>query len=101
MSPHIHAKWRMKHPKNFAPRLYILMRIGMSSNKKIVYPLIIWGLGASFLFYKYILEVSPGVMSNELMRYFSIGGAQMGNLAATYFYAYLIMQVPMGFLLDR
>ena len=35
------------------------------------------------------------------MRFFALDGEQMGNLAASYFYAYFIMQIPMGILLDR
>lgn len=65
------------------------------------YPWLVWGLGAVFLFYKYLLETSPGVMSMSLMRDFAITGTQLGNLAASYFYAYLIMQIPMGVFTDR
>ena len=62
---------------------------------------IIWGLSALFMFYKYAIEVSPSVMTQDLMRTFNINGAETGNLAACYFYAYLIMQIPAGLLLDR
>jgi len=62
---------------------------------------IIWLLSALFIFYKYALEVSPSIMANELMRAFSLTGAQMGNLAATYYYAYMLMQIPAGLLIDR
>ncbi|MBY0530109.1 MAG: MFS transporter [Rhabdochlamydiaceae bacterium] len=62
---------------------------------------IIWFLSAFFMFYKYALEVSPSVMTKTLMSTFEISGAQLGNFAATYFYAYLIMQIPAGLLLDK
>lgn len=62
---------------------------------------IIWLLSALFMFYKYAIEVSPSVMTSDLMREFSLTGAQMGNLAASYFYAYLIFQIPAGLLIDR
>jgi MFS family permease len=61
----------------------------------------IWLLSAFFMFYKYALEVSPSVMTNTLMRTFEISGVALGNLAACYFYAYLIMQIPAGLLLDK
>ncbi len=35
------------------------------------------------------------------MRDFHISGALMGNLSATYFYAYAAMQIPSGLLVDR
>lgn len=62
---------------------------------------IIWLLSATFMFYKYALEVSPSVMTSTLMSTFNINGAQLGNLAACYFYAYLLMQIPAGLLLDK
>ncbi len=65
------------------------------------YPWLVWGLAASFFFYKYLLQVFPSIMSQNLMSAFHISGAGLGNLAACYFYAYLIMQIPVGLLLDR
>jgi len=53
------------------------------------------------MFYKYALEVSPSVMTTTLMQTFQINGVELGNLAACYFYAYLILQIPAGLLLDR
>ena len=61
----------------------------------------IWFLSALFMFYKYAIEVSPSVMTSHLMSEFKIDGAQLGNLAAFYFYAYLLMQIPAGLLIDR
>ncbi len=62
---------------------------------------IIWLLSALFMCYKYAIEVSPSVMANDLMGEFSLTGAQMGNFAACYFYAYLVFQIPAGLLIDR
>ncbi|MBS0628754.1 MAG: MFS transporter [Verrucomicrobia bacterium] len=61
----------------------------------------IWLLSALFMFYKYAIEVSPSVMTDHLMKAFQIDGVQLGNLAACYFYSYLIMQIPGGLLIDR
>ncbi len=66
-----------------------------------VHAWIIWLLSALFMFYKYALEVSPSVMTNTLMSTFNISGAALGNLAACYFYAYLLLQIPAGLLLDK
>ena len=62
---------------------------------------VIWLLSALFMFYKYAIEVSPSVMTTHLMSEYHIDGTQLGNLAACYFYAYLIMQIPAGILVDR
>lgn len=65
------------------------------------YPWVIITLCAFFLFFKYVLQVSPSVMTKELMTEFQINGVGLGNLAATYFYAYLVTQLFVGPLLDR
>ncbi|MDX2164981.1 MAG: MFS transporter [Gammaproteobacteria bacterium] len=65
------------------------------------YPIFIIALSAAFLFYKYVLQVSPGIMSDNLMKAFHINGAQLGNLAAMYFYGYLVVQIFAGPLLDK
>lgn len=63
-------------------------------------PWIIWGLGSLFYFYECLLQVSPSVMSVELMRDFSVTGHTLGILAGIYFYSYAAMQLPGGLLLD-
>ena len=73
----------------------------LNNNSVKIYAWIVWLLSASFLFYKYAIEVSPSIMANNLMHEFHIMGAQLGNLTASYFYAYLIMQIPVGLLIDR
>ncbi|CAM2811903.1 MFS transporter [Legionella worsleiensis] len=66
-----------------------------------IYPWIIWTIAASFFFYKYLLQVSPSVMTSDLMSAFHVNAAGLGNLSAFYFYSYLIMQIPVGVMLDR
>lgn len=65
------------------------------------YAWVVISLCALFLFYKYILQVSPSVMTHQLMAAFHVQGAGMGNLAATYFYTYLVVQLLVGPLLDK
>lgn len=77
----------------------------LSKNKNITllkfYPWIVISLCASLLFYKYVLNVSPSIMAHELMRQFNVNGASLGNLAATFFYTYTIVQIFAGVLVDR
>lgn len=73
----------------------------MFKPSKLLHGWIIFGLSALFMFYKNAIEVSPSVMTRELMAEFSISATALGSLAASYFYAYLIMQIPAGFLIDR
>lgn len=65
------------------------------------YPWLVWLVAASFFFYKYLIQVSPSVMTNDLMQTFKVNGAGLGNLSAFYFYAYLCMQIPVGMMLDK
>ncbi|MFY7843009.1 MAG: MFS transporter [Rhabdochlamydiaceae bacterium] len=65
------------------------------------YAWLIWFLSALFMCFKYALEVSPSVMTTDLMHSFSMNATQMGHLAACYLYSYLIMQIPAGLLVDR
>jgi MFS family permease len=60
----------------------------------------VWGLGCLFYFYECLLQVSPSVMSNELMRDFSVTSHTLGILSGVYFYSYAAMQLPGGLLMD-
>jgi MFS family permease len=64
-------------------------------------PWLAWGLGALFFFYGFVQRVAPSVMIDELMRDFGVGAAAIGNLAAIYLYAYVLLQLPVGLLMDR
>ncbi len=61
----------------------------------------IWLLGALFFFSMYIPRVATGVIASNLMQDFAVSAGAIGTLTAFYFYAYLIMQVPVGMLVDR
>lgn len=61
----------------------------------------IWGLGALFYFYDYLLQVSPGAMKPELTLSFNLEAAEFGSISAYFHYAYGIMQIPAGMLVDR
>lgn len=65
------------------------------------YPWAIMILSATALIYKYVMQISPSVMTNHLMRAFHVYGTGLGNLAATFFYTYLITQLFVGVLLDK
>lgn len=43
---------------------------------------------------------APAAISAELQQAFQANGAALGGLAATYFYVYMLMQIPTGILVD-
>lgn len=72
----------------------------ISFSVKTLMPWIVWGLGCLFYFYECLLQVSPSVMSSELMQDFSVTGHTLGILSGVYFYSYAAMQLPGGVMLD-
>jgi MFS family permease len=61
---------------------------------------LIWSLAALAFGYAFFHRVAPSVMVSELMGEFAIGGAMLGTLSALYFYPYVLLQLPLGGLLD-
>lgn len=68
--------------------------------KSAVKPWIVWGLGCLFYFYECLLQVSPSVMSSELMHDFVVTSQTLGILSGIYFYSYAAMQLPGGVMMD-
>src|SRR4051812_36343066 len=60
----------------------------------------VWAVAATFYLAAFYLRTSPAVMTTELMRDFGIRASQLGQFSAFYFYAYILMQVPTGVLVD-
>ena len=65
------------------------------------YPWLVITLASFLLFYKYLLQVFPSVITDNLMVDFQLSGVGLGNLAACFFYSYLIAQLFSGYLIDR
>ncbi len=61
---------------------------------------LVFALVALFLFYEMGVQVSPSVMTQQLMHAFNIGAVGLGMMSGIYFYTYTAMQIPAGLLLD-
>lgn len=48
----------------------------------------------------YFHRMAPGVVAADLMQAFHTSGAELGSLAAMYYYIYTAMQIPSGILAD-
>lgn len=66
----------------------------------ILLSIVVWSIPAIFYLFAFYLRSSPAVMTSELMRSFGIGARDLGSLSAYYFYAYVLMQIPTGMLID-
>ena len=62
---------------------------------------IICGFAGLFLVYEFILQVSPSVMTHELMRSFGINALTLGSAMAMYYYSYAPMQLFSGLSFDK
>jgi MFS family permease len=71
------------------------------SQRSTLHATLVWGLSALFYFYELMLLVSPSVMLDDLAYTFKTSAEQLGSLAAYYYYAYALMQIPVGLLMDR
>jgi len=54
-----------------------------------------------FLFFEMAIQVSPSVMSSQLMHDLNIGTFGLGIMSGIYFYTYTAMQIPSGLLFDQ
>lgn len=62
---------------------------------------VIWAVAALFYLYEMVLRVSPSVMVNQLMTDFSVTSTALGVLSSFYYYAYVPLQIPCGFIVDK
>ena len=61
---------------------------------------VVFGIALASYVLSFFHRTAPAAIAGELTRAFAIGGAVLGTLAATYFYVYTILQVPVGVLAD-
>jgi sugar phosphate permease len=62
---------------------------------------IVWGTAALFYLYEYILRVSPGAMTAQLMESFQVSATTLGILSSVYYYSYNVLQTPCGIIVDK
>lgn len=54
-----------------------------------------------FIFIKYTLQFLPGINLDIYLKYASSSAEAVGFLAASYFYGYLVFQIPAGIIMDK
>jgi len=72
-----------------------------SPSKSRFLPWLIWFLGAFFYFYENLIQVSPGVMVQDLMQALAVDAGELGVLVGMFFYTYAFIQIPAGVLADN
>jgi predicted MFS family arabinose efflux permease len=61
---------------------------------------VVYGLALASFVLSFFHRTAPAAIAGELSSSFSISSAALGTLAATYFYVYTLLQVPVGVLAD-
>ncbi len=72
-----------------------------ATSPSIIIASVICLLGAMFYLYEFAIQVSVGVMTEQLMRDLFVDAAGLGIISSAYYYAYTPMQLPAGLLYDR
>lgn len=68
--------------------------------KTLSYRWIVWGIMVLAYMVVFFHRLAAGVVRDELVEAFSLSAASFGSLASMYFYAYMVMQIPVGILAD-
>lgn len=62
---------------------------------------IAWIVATAFFFYQYMVRGLPNILSREIFDTFKITAEEFGSLGSIYLMTYGLLQIPIGFLLDR
>ncbi len=69
-------------------------------NKVIRYAYLGWFTIALFYFYQYVLRVAPGIMVEDIRATFLINAEEFATLGALSLFAYGMLQIPFGIIVD-
>src|SRR5664279_304416 len=61
---------------------------------------VVFGIVLASFVLSFFHRTAPAAIAGELTRAFAINGAVLGTLAATYFYVYTLLQIPVGVLAE-
>src|SRR4051812_36930354 len=61
---------------------------------------IVFGIVLASFVLSFFHRTAPAAIAGELTQAFSISSAVLGTVAATYFYVYMLLQIPVGVLAD-
>lgn len=64
-------------------------------------PLLMWFIATLFSFLQFYLQIVSNTMTDQLMQSFNISPAELGLLSSAFFYPFIAMQIPAGYLLGK
>jgi MFS family permease len=78
----------------------VLMGVNTNRFAKLL-PWVVWGMSSLFVSYQMLLQTSPSVMIADLQNAFSVNAFGVSLLASSFYYTYVLLQIPAGMLIDR
>lgn len=60
-----------------------------------------WLVASLCLLFQFLVQLQPSAMIGELESSLALDATQLGQLTSAYFVSYLVLQLPVGWLLDR
>lgn len=63
--------------------------------------LMYWAVAVSFVLFQFYIQLSSGVVINQVMHDRQLSAIQGGILSGAFYYVYTLLQIPVGLLLDR
>lgn len=64
-------------------------------------PYLNWAIATSFVLFQFFMQAVAGIMARQWRMEFDLSSFQVGNLSAAFFYTYVLLQMPVGFIYDR
>lgn len=68
--------------------------------RALAYRWVVWGVMVFAFMIVFFHRFAAGVVRDDITAAFSLNSAAFGSMASMYFYAYMIMQIPVGYLAD-
>ena len=73
---------------------------GEGMKKALSYRWVVWGVMVFAFMVVFFHRFAAAVVKDDVTREFSLSATAFGAMASMYFYAYMLMQIPVGFLAD-
>lgn len=71
------------------------------SAKQLNSPWNIWLIGVLFLLFQFLLQLSSGVVLDQIMHELKYNAFYIGLLSSAFYFIYTLLQIPVGLLFDR
>ncbi len=73
----------------------------MNNPPRLLQACLIYGVSSLFVGYQFIMQGAIGVMAQGLMESLKLDHLQLGLLSCSFFYSYVLLQIPSGIAVDR